>query len=358
MEFHTPSAFDANGFNMISPIVQNGGVGYVPTPSFKYNGEDQFQYYSGIGKLASQQMQYYQNPNSIGYVGSYNPYYNNQFGYDNTPQQQASLYRDAYVNGTLPLSDFCGFNNGQTFSFIGVNGTTYNYMGADDWYNSATEYNRRQQEQQQRQRELYDQQMNAWNICRRVINRCNGIDPDEAQSNFDSWIRYQQRWEAHRQKEAKEEWENDCLVNFVRSLPNSTQKGYMSPLKAQYVKHWNDYYNKRNGKYPEKYNIDDFFNKGIFANQILDDMEDDMHRREKELNRLYDQQQFRNYMHSKHPDYDPVTGVSMKGAKRLSIDDIEVKLPPNLSSQDYMEKRARFFDSIMRDNRINLQTKY
>ena len=34
MEYHTPSMFDANGVNMMSPIVQNGGVGNYPTPSF------------------------------------------------------------------------------------------------------------------------------------------------------------------------------------------------------------------------------------------------------------------------------------------------------------------------------------
>ena len=132
----------------------------------------------------------------------------------------------------------------------------------------------------------------------------------------------------------------------------------MSPVKESYVNHWNNYYHQRNDNYPESYGVDEFFNKGIFANQILDDMRDDMHRREKELNRLYDQQQFRQYMHQKHPDYDPNTGVSLKGARRLSVDDIEVQLPPNLSSKEYQDRRQRFFETIMRDNRMNLQTKY
>lgn len=378
MEYHTPSAFDANGFNIMSPIVQNGGVGYNPTPSFKYNGGDpyqtqmqnqNYQYYSSLGQMASQQMQYYQNPQSYstGYVGSYNPYYQQPtmygmgYGYYNqeyTQQQQADIYREAYANGQMPLSDYCSFNGGKQLSFLGVNGKTQTYGAADDWYSSATDYYRRQQEYQRQQQEYYNQQAEAWNLCRAINNRYNGIDPAEAQSNMNEWIEYQQRWEAHRQKEAKEEWENDCLANFIRSLPNSTQKGYVSPLKEMYVNHWNNYYHQRNDKYPESYGIDEFFNHGIFANQILDDMEDDMHRREKELNRLYNQQQFRQYMHQKHPDYDPATGVSLKGARRLGIDDIEVKLPPNLSSQEYQMRRQKFFDSIMKDNRSNLHTKY
>lgn len=367
MDYYTPSAFDANGFNVMSPIVQNGGVGYNPTPSFKYNGGDpqqtqmqNFQYYSNMGQFASQQMQYYQNPQSYtnGYVGSYNPY---QYGYYNqgyTQQQRADIYREAYNNGQMPLSDFCGFNNGQQLSFVGTNGRQYTYTGTDDWYSSATDYYRRQQEYQRQQQEFYNQQMDAWNICRRINNKFNGVDSDEAQANLDEWIQYQQKWEAHRQQAAREEWENDCLVNFVRSLPNSTQKDYVSPIKESYVNHWNNYYHQRNDKYPNSYGVDEFFNKGVFANQILDDMEDDMHRREKELNRLYDQQQFRQYMHQKHPDYDPNTGVSLKGARRLSVDDIEVQLPPNLSSKEYQDRRQRFFETIMRDNRMNLQTKY
>ena len=354
MEYHTPSAFDVNGFNVMSPIVQNGGVGYNPTPSFKYNGDNNFQYYTGLGQFASQQMQYYQNPQSytIGYVGSYNPY---QYGYYNqeyTQQQRADIYREAYKNGQIPL------NNGQQLSFIGTNNHQYTYTGTDDWYSSATDYYRRQQEYQRQQQEFYNQQVEAWNICRRINNKFRGIDSDEDQNNLNEWIEYQQKWEAHRQQAAREEWENDCLVNFIRSLPNSTQKDYMSPVKESYVNHWNNYYHQRNDNYPESYGVDEFFNKGIFANQILDDMRDDMHRREKELNRLYDQQQFRQYMHQKHPDYDPNTGVSLKGARRLSVDDIEVQLPPNLSSKEYQDRRQRFFETIMRDNRMNLQTKY
>lgn len=375
MEFHTPSAFDSNGFNVMSPIVQNGGVGYNPTPSFKYNGEDpyqtqmqnqNYQYYSSLGQMASQQMQYYQNPQSYttGYVGSYNPYQQPMYGgYGNynqpiNQQQQADMYREFYMNGTMPLSDYCSFNGGRQLSFIGLNGKTQTYGATDDWYSSATDHYRRQQEYQRQQQEAYNRQVEAWNICRAVNNRYNGVDPNEAQSDIDEWVEYQQRLEAHRQQEAKKEWDNDCLGNFIRSLPNSTQRGYISPVKAIYLNHWNKYYHQRNDNYPEKYGIDEFFNKGIFANQILDDMRDDMHRREKELNRLYNQQQFRQYMHQKHPDYDPNTGVSLKGSRRLGIDDIEVKLPPDLSSQEYQMRRQKFFNSIMQNNINNLHTKY
>ena len=377
MEYHLPSAFDANGFNVMSPIVQGGGVGYYPTPSFKYNGDDtyttqmqnqnNFQYYSSLGQMASQQLQYYQQPfqpiPQQGYVGSYNPYYQQQYGYYNDPQynaqQQAAVYRDAYNSGNMPLSDYCSFNNGQQLSFVAAsNNRTYN-SGLDDWYGSATSYYVRQQEEQKRQQEFYQEQQTAWDICRSVYNRYNGIDEtDEYHQNQKEWIEYQQRWEAHRQKEAMDEWQNDCIVNFIRSLPNSSMPGYVSPLKQMYVDHWNNYYHQRNDKYPERYGVDEFFNHGIFASQILDDMEDDMHRREKQVNRLYDQQQFRNYMHQKHQDYDPITGVSIKGARRLGVDDIEVSLPPNLSSREYQERRRRFFDSIMKDNRMNYHTKY
>ena len=380
MEFHTPSMFDENGFNVMSPIVQNGGVGYVPTPSFKYNGGDayeaqmqnqNYQYYTNLGQIASAQMQYYQNPQSYmntGYVNSYNPYYPNQWNngyayYNNqnyySPQQKAAMYNEAYRNGQMSLTDYCTFNNGQQLSFVGIDGRTYTTGGGvDDWYGSATTRFRQQQEYQRWQQEQYEEQMVAWNICKACNDRYFGRDPEESQQQRNEWIEYQQKWEAHRIQAAREEYENDCIVEYIRSLPNSTQKDYVSPLKQDMMAAWDKYYHHRNDKYPETYGLDEFFNGGILANQILDLMEDDMHKRERELNRLYDQQQFRNYMHSKHPDYDPVTGVSIKGARRLGVDDIEVKLPPNLSSIEYQERRQKFFDTIMKDNRWNLQTKY
>ena len=359
MEYHTPSMFDANGVNMMSPIVQNGGVGNYPTPSFKYNGNDpyqtqvqnNYQYYSSMGQFASQQMQIYQNP--YGYVGSYNPY-NQQY----MQQQSADIYRNAYTNGEIGYADYCSFNGGQP-SFVNTNNqTTYYNKGSDDWYGSATEWYRKQQEYQRQQQQIQQEQQYAWDICRKISNNALGIENDQSEEQIKASIEYQQKWEAYRQKRAKEQYEADCLTAFILSMPNSTQKGYISPFKEQYVRSWNNYWHQRNDKYPEKYGVDEFLNQGILTQQIFDDMDDDTRRREKELNRLYDQNQFRQLLAQRHPDYDPVTGVSIKGARRLGIDDIEVQLPPNLSSTEYAQRRQRFFESIMKDNRMNLQTKY
>ena len=205
---------------------------------------------------------------------------------------------------------------------------------------------------------MQQEQQYAWDICRKISNNALGIDNGQSEEQMKASIEYQQKWEAYRQKRAKEQYEADCLTAFILSMPNSTQKGYISPFKEQYVRSWNNYWHQRNDKYPEKYGVDEFLNQGILTQQIFDDMDDDTRRREKELNRLYDQNQFRQLLAQRHPDYDPVTGVSIKGARRLGIDDIEVQLPPNLSSTEYAQRRQRFFESIMKDNRMNLQTKY
>lgn len=422
MEFHTPSMFDENGFNILSPVVQGGGVGYVPTPSFKYNGGDvyetqiqnqQRQYYENLGNSASAMLQAANNPQmraNTGYVNSYNPYqnqwgnngfyntpYNNNaqyntggysspfgYGYSNNTQytgygngyyndqyndpynsrdqwQKAMIYNDAYQNGLISLTDYCTFNNGQQLSFIGVDGKNHTVGGnsvEDNWYGTATSIFQRQQDYVRMQQEEYEEQMAIWDMCLACYDRYYGRDPEEEKQKRISYMEYQQKWQAHRIKEAREEYENDCIVEFIRSLPNSTQKDYVSPLKRDILEAWNRCYHERNDKYPEHYGLEEYFNGGIMANQIMDLMEDDMKKRERQLNRLYDQQEFRNFLHSRHPDYDPITGISSRGARRLGIDDLEIKLPPNLCSQEYQERRHKFIESIMKDNRYNLQTKY
>lgn len=364
MEYHLPSNFNQYGVNMASPLVQNGGVGYQPTPpSFKYNGElpiqtmqpnlydpyNNQQYYSQMGQYASQQLQQPVYNQYNGYTNYNNSLYNQNY----IDQTKSQVYDEAYKSGQMTLSEYCYYNNGG-IQFTGADGNQINLNQGNDWYSSATQLMQRQQEAQQQYQKEYNIQMENWKLLCSINNKFLGIEEEEA-VDLEQKILYQQKWEAYRYEKAVEEYQQDCLVNFIKSLPNSTQKGYMSPIKEQLVNNWNKFYHQVNDKYPENYGLEEYFNQGILMNQMIDDMEDDAKRREKQLDRLYDKQQFRDYMHQLHPEYDPVTGTSI-GARRLGIDDIEVSLPPHLAQQDYVQKRQKFLDTIFRDNRLNIQT--
>lgn len=393
MEYHLPSQFDSNGVNIMSPIVQNGGVGYPTPPGFKYNGDspqqtmqqnfnnpyqqqygspystgmytsaNPYEYYCQMGQQAAQQLnaantQFQQLVFNYGYI---NPYYPG-YGYY---QQPATInYHDMYNNGQMGLSDYLYYDNGGlSYTFTDTTGhevTIGARSATEEWYGAATSAFQRQQEYQKNYMNMYNEQMETWNMLRRLNNRFFGKEDDIDKTNeeYQQKMLYYNKWQKYYYDRAVDEYNMDCLSSFIQSLPNSTQKGYMSPVKENIVTRWNNYYHQRNDKYPENYGIDEFFNKGIMVGMIIDDMEDDAKRKERQLNRLYDQKAFRQMLHEINPFYDPEGGYDRRGVRRLGVDDIEITLPPHLAQKEYVERRQKFMDTIFKDQRCNLQTKY
>lgn len=384
MEYHFPSQFDENGFNIQSPVVQsmfNGGVGYTapPTNTFKYNGESPTQtyynnqyanpqygnqqnmdYYTNLGAYANQQMALQQqavNANN-GYYYNQNPYYMNQPAVnDPYNDQRLDAYRDAYNTGAISLTDYCYYANaGIKPSFTGLNGKTQSIYNTaqDSWYGAASFSMQAQMEQQKRMQEEYEEQIMAWNLCAKVCNAGLGKTEEEA-PDIRKQIEIQQKWQKYYADRAREDYEQDCFSAYMKSLPNSMQPGYVSPLKAHIINNWNRYWHIRNDKYPENYGLEEFFNKGIMESMIIDDLDIEAQAKARHLDRLYDRQEFRNTMHQLHPNYDPTTGISIGGAGRLGIDDIEITVPQHLRDNDYAKRREKFMNSILANNTINCQ---
>lgn len=366
MEYQLPSQFDSNGFNMASPIMQNMGVGYqYPTPNtFRYNGDNPYQtqlqnqqnynYYTTLGQQASQQLQYYQAPqyNQPQYGYYQNPYYNQQ----PTNFDYTEIYRDMYVNGEIGLTDYCSYANSAMFNqpHQQVSAPYYN-----EWYASAINLQQRRLEQQRLYQQQCQEQAAAWELARQCYRRYNGMDePTREQiQQQEQYIDYIQRWDAYRRQKAQYDYEQNQIISFMSTLDTSDRKGYVSPFVQQIKDKWNKIWLERNGNLPKDYGIDEYFNGGILRDQILNDMEYEMKERQKKLNRLYDQKNLRNIIHNNHPDYDPITGASLLGAKRLDIGDIEIKLPPELSNTEYIARRNRFINSVLNPGVANYHTK-
>lgn len=372
MEYHLPSQFDNNGFNMASPIVQNMGVGYqYPTPNvFRYNGDSPYQtqmqnqqnyynynYYTNLGHQASQQLQYYQSP----YYNQYQQpqqygYYQNPY-YQQQPIDYIEMYREMYMNGEIGLGDYCSYANSAMFN--NPNNNQFNTPSYNEWYSNAINLQQRRLEQQRQYQQQYQEQATAWEIARQCYRRYNGMDePTREQiQQQEEYIDYMQRWDAYKRQKAQYDYEQNQIISFMNTLDTSDRKGYVSPYVQQIKDRWNKIWMERNGNLPKEYGIDEYFNSGILRDQILNDMEYEMKERQKKLNKLYDQRRLRNTIHSHHPDYDPITGASLLGAKRLDMGDLEVKLPPNLSNEEYIARRNRFINAVMNPSTANYHTK-
>ena len=331
-----------NGYNM-SPSIQNGGVGYAPTPpTFRYNGyipQQNFNYYSNLGQYAMQQM------NAQPYT--YNTYVGyNQPQYFDYNQQKDRVFEDAYRNGSMPLSQYLSYSS-SPFKYVDNNGryTAVN-NNSDDWFIGIVNQKKAQQENERRYLENLNQQMTVWNMLCTVNNRFFGIpDRDETgQTMFERKVLYDQAMQAYLYQVQQIDQEQEKFENFTKTLVRSTDKKYVSPLK-------NAYYHIRNDKYPESYGIDEYLNKGILTNQIFDNMILDAKVREVELFYQYNQNDFRQSMHMMHPNYDPLSGAS---SARLSLDDMEVTLPPQISQNEYFERKNKFINAIMNNNRYSM----
>ena len=392
MEYIFPSMFNEQGVNIASPIIQSGGMGTNPMPhSFKYNGgspqeafqynnyaNNQYNYYQQLGQQSSQQLmqaqqianpyyqqqpQYYNN----GYVQNYNPYnpYASTYYQQQQPQTDyLQLYQAAYNSGQIGLSSFCYGTNGH-LSYIDTEGHSVDINQTnpyDEWYGGAIYQVQKEQLQQQQQLQKMQEQRDAWLIVKGVFDRYNGIDDEQIQRNREEEVKkelYYQKWQKYVYETNQLDYQNDCIVNFVSSCPNSLQKGYMNPTKQAYVNRWNNCYNQKVEKYGEHYTLNDFLNNGI-ATEIMFDILDD-ESREREKQRIFSID--RNAMLAEIQKSNPGVNIGIPQqamANRLNIDDMEIHVPPSLNSQEYIQRRNAFMNSIFSGltNYANTQPKY
>lgn len=403
MEYKFPSQFDENGFNMLSPnyAMYSGGVGNTTSPAFKYNGGTtqetyatnqqqqqyyypnfgvnqqhtqqmpDYDYYTRLGAYANQQMQIQQQL----YQPQPQPQYQQQYGW--TAYQEptydpgrAEAYRQSYNNGLLSLSDYCYYCNAginpqaaqqqQATTFYGADGRMHTIGGSgsayDGWYNNMAYSMQAQMEYQKQAQEEYQNQLDCWNLVARVCARGLGIEETQI-PDYSKQIETQQKWQKYYADMNQLAYQQDCFSAQMKAATKSSlDKDYISPLKQMMIDNWNKLYHERNDKLPEHYGLDEFFNHGIMEGQILDDLDYRAKQKAKQLDQLYDKQEFRNLMHQLHPNYDPYSGISIGGAGRLGIDDIEITLPPHLAQQQYKERKDRFLNSIYANNTANYHT--
>lgn len=372
MEYHMPSQFNQNGFNVMNPGVQMmGGVGYNPTPqSFTYNGENpyltylqnqnyNYDDYCKLGNDASSFLQQAQQTAMNVQQPQQQYYYNPIYGYNQQPyyseQDVSQAYNQMYDNNQMSITDYCYYNNG------GINTTSGNRFIqqdiSDDWYGYAMRDAQRRQLQQEEYQKEYNNQMYAWSVCTKLSN--NYYDRENDSQDIEKKAAYFNKLNQYKQACAQDEYQMDCFAAFVKSLPNSTQPGYVSPLKENIVTHWNNYYHERNDKYPEHYTIDDYFNKGIMGCMMIDLYAHDAKLKEKEMRAksLFSREAFKNYMHELVPSYDPKTetGLIFNTTIGGGIQDIEIRLPEHLAREEYAARKQRFMDTIFADNRSNLK---
>lgn len=337
----------AGGNNgMVNPYAA-GGVGYQPTPpSFKYNGimpppiPPQTGYYTSLGQYATAQLN--NNPQPYYYNNGYG--YNYQQSYD---QVKAKTFDEAYANGQMPLSQYTYYNNG---GFHNYRGNNYQYGRSDDWFANAANYSMMQQERQRQYLEEQRVQMECWKILFRVHERYQGIYNSETeQTRFEQKVLFDQAMQAYLYQVQQEEMQQGHLEDIMNKATKSTDKGYVSPVKMALITNWNNYYHLRNDNYPKEYGVDEFFNQGIMTNQIIDHMVDDANRKERELFSQYNKQEFRQAMHQMYPHYDPLSGRTIESG-RLSLDDMEVQLPPQISEDEYFKRKQSFINSIMNNH--------
>lgn len=350
MEYIFPSQFNQQGFNVLSPIV-NGGVGSTTPPPFRYNGGtvQETAYQNNVGNATYSSMPQIGQILGTQYAQNFSPFMN-QPTESQVQTTKEQYYKKAYNDGLISISDYCYYGNAGYNVNNQPTQQPINPFGS--WYSQGMNTMAQQQIEQKRVQEEYQNQLFVHNMLCKVAASANGkeYDPDELNKR----IQKQQEWERYYFEKAKQEQQASNFKNFIYSLPNSTQKNYVSPIQAGYSYGWYKLWHERNDKYPENYGIDEFFNGGIMGNQIIDEYDRIAKDNEKKLDRLYDRQDFRNYMHSLHPEYDPVAGAATNMGWKLGIDDLSISVPPELAKNEYLQRRQKFMDTIFADNRLNL----
>lgn len=357
------------GFGYQNPYYNiGGGVAYSYTPRQYDPYPNAFQQQMEMeGRKAKEILQSAMNPPQetqyidTGYTG-YDAW-GRPITQSDIKERNAPIYNNLYNSGAMSLSEYCSFNNGG-ISYIGVDGRTVRVGFGDNWYAG---YDRIQQQKmiQQEQQKMYEEHMNAWNICRNINAK---FLKDEGREEEAAFVQMEQSVEFQNKLNKLHEYhykilQFDSMYDNMCAYMNTWQRSdklgskYVSPVKEQYVDHWNKLYERRTKQYPEHYGVDEFFNQGIMECQIIDDMAYDAELRAKRVDTLFDQQRCRELFGNMFPTYDPVSGTSCAPVS-MNVSDIEITLPEHLKRDRYIQKRQAFENTIFGDNRLNVQQHY
>lgn len=305
-----------------------------------------------VNNIQNTQYQYYGTEPVIKYDYWGNPI--GEYTYSEIKERNAPIYNQLYMNGVMNLSDYCSMNNGG-ISFTGIDGKTVRVGYDNGWYAG---YNRIQQQKAmyEEQQKLYNENLQAWQMCANVARKClegEGMVQEAAELNLAAQQEHQQKLHKyHTDILSFDNW-YDNMCAYVNTWNRSDKPGYVSPLVEKYVYNWNKLYDRRTKNYPEHYGVDEYFNKGIMTNQIIDDMAHDAELRERRVDLLFDQNKCRELFGQMFPSYDPVTGTSCAPVS-MNVSDIEITLPENLKRERYLQRRQAFENTIFKDNTANI----
>ena len=206
-------------------------------------------------------------------------------------------------------------------------------------------------EQQKRMQEQQTNQMSMHNKLCTINNRYYGIEHTEVDEQK---ILEEQEKRYNIQIENQNAVNLYCYIDGISNTMQQRQEQYISPERQRYIDEWNRKYDAWTGKFPEKYGVYEFFNDSIAENMYMETIKDQAKRSERNLNQLYNSQQFRNDASKTWKNYDPLTNTSYgdEAAKQLmtrrsfALDDMEIALPESLKHEDE-ERRNRFINAIL-----------
>lgn len=274
-----------------------------------------------------------------------------EYSYQEIKEMNAPIYNQLYRSGAMSLSEYCTMNNGG-ISFIDTHGRTVRLNTNDNWYGSS----RIQQQQRayQEYQQLYNENMTAWQICININrNYMKSEYGEQYVQQIDEEAEYnrkkQERINQYRESERQDEYRYNCLCAVVNSMKRSTDKGYVTPYLEQYIKNWNTNYNRVVEKYSDSYDFNDYLNKGILENQIIDEMEYEAKQRERRVDLMFSKQKCQNLFGQMFPTYDPVTGTSCAPVS-MGVSDLEIKLPEHLKRDRYLNRKYKFTNTIFSNN--------
>lgn len=270
---------------------------------------------------------------------SYFPQYGafNNFGNKYNPY---AYYEEGYYNPYLSNTLYTNMNNDYNNSNDGK--LPYSMCGdiSTNQFLSVAEQQKAAYEQYINQRKTHDM----------LYRLCYNLEGKYDETSYQKMIE-----ESEMRYRKQLEYQNDVnkcnYINYLASRFN-TNVTYESPARRAYIDNWNRIFEQHQEKYPEQYTLYEFFNDGIAENMYMDAKIDEAKRRDRELNRLYDRNAFKNHMGMLHPNtYDPNTDTSAYGMREsrlpLTIDDMEITLPNYIKDNKDFQRREKFIDTII-----------
>lgn len=319
-----------------------GGADYSAPPTFKYNGD--------ISSIQQPSVLYNYDYNTQSYIPSQNQ--NTLYNYDqyyNPYNQEVTQSYGPIFDTRAKLSEQYYYQAGYNPTIIDANGNAVSLRpnNSNDWYYNYYDMYNRQQEQQKQMQEHQKEQLSIMKRLQKVVNVSLGIEND-----IDNTVDHEKIAEEW-QKQQQIMQENTDIMNkqYLFEMINQSQNNSLNPEYRSfdymnYTSRWNSLYEKQQNKYPKNYTLYEFFNQGIAENMYMDMKIDQANEKARQLCNLYNQDNFRRELARLHPSYDPYDN-NVISPERLTIDDMEVTLPPSLSGKEYQQRRERFFSSIM-----------